>query len=205
MVRIEIPIYGDLRESLSKLLEVTQPVSYEVTTKRADENLARAAEKLFAARGDAEAARARRTETWLRRNSTSRFGTWLRRIFNRLRRDSLQSLPAPVDPEMADSTQAPAARPRITIRELRVDAVFGLTIKIWADEHPPPHFHVTYQGEDASFSIVDCTRLPGVVGLERYERKIRDWWRENQRLLVEKWNISRPANCPIGPLELPPT
>ena len=52
--------------------------------------------------------------------------------------------------------------------------------------------------------IVTLERLPGVVGLERYERKIRDWWRENQRLLVEKWNISRPANCPIGPLELPP-
>jgi Domain of unknown function (DUF4160) len=43
--------------------------------------------------------------------------------------------------------------------EERIATVYGLAIKIWADEHPPPHFHVAYQGEDASFSILDCTRL----------------------------------------------
>jgi Domain of unknown function (DUF4160) len=43
-----------------------------------------------------------------------------------------------------------------------VARVNGLNVKIWADEHPPPHFHVSYQGQDASFSILDCSRLQGV-------------------------------------------
>jgi hypothetical protein len=81
-----------------------------------------------------------------------------------------------------------------------IDRVRGLTIKIFADEHPPPHFHVCYQGEDASFSILDCTRLRGVRGLERFEETIIGWWRDNRKALIEKWNSSRPANCPVGPI-----
>jgi hypothetical protein len=60
-----------------------------------------------------------------------------------------------------------------------VKRVDGLSIIIWADEHPPPHFHVRYQGEDASYSIVDCSRLRGSRGLERYDDRIRAWWAEN--------------------------
>jgi hypothetical protein len=56
-----------------------------------------------------------------------------------------------------------------------IDRVDGLYVRIWADEHPPPHFHVTYQGEDASFSILDCRRLANTRDLERYESRIRRW------------------------------
>jgi len=101
---------------------------------------------------------------------------------------------APIPSRLSQPRVSPDPIPKAIAR------VSGLTIKIWADEHPPPHFHVAYQGEDASFSIVDCTRLPGSVGLQRYERKIRDWWEQNQPLLIEKWNSSRPANCPVGPV-----
>jgi hypothetical protein len=86
---------------------------------------------------------------------------------------------------------------------LIVARVYGLSIKIKADEHPPPHFHVSYQGEDASFSILDGVRLPGVKGLERYERTIRSWWQKNQNLLVDKWNVLRPTDCPVGLITLP--
>jgi 3'-5' exonuclease len=104
----------------------------------------------------------------------------------------------PVTEPKADETEA-AER----CHELIVARVDGLSIKIWADEHPPPHFHVSYQTQDASFSILDCARLPGTEGLERYERTIRDWWRKNQPLLIEKWNTSRPSDCPIGAVTLP--
>jgi hypothetical protein len=88
------------------------------------------------------------------------------------------------------------------IDALIVARVHGLSVKIRADEHPPPHFHVSYQGQDASFSILDCARLPGVNGLERYDRVIREWWRENRALLVDKWNTSRPTDCPVGAVSL---
>ena len=85
-----------------------------------------------------------------------------------------------------------------------VARVDGLSIKIWADEHPPPHFHVTYQGEDASFSILDCRRLRGQGGLKHYDATIRSWWSKNQKRLIEEWNASRPTECPVGPINLPP-
>lgn len=83
-----------------------------------------------------------------------------------------------------------------------VARVSGLSIVIWADEHPPPHFHVKYQGEDASFSIMDCERLSGVSGLERYEYCIRKWWQSNRHELITRWNRLRPTDCPVGPIEL---
>ena len=89
---------------------------------------------------------------------------------------------------------------RRLLLELMVKKIDGLTIYIQSDEHPPPHFHVAFQGEDASFSILDGTRLPGVVGLERYERNIRAWWSKNKSLLIQKWNISRPTDCTVGPI-----
>jgi hypothetical protein len=96
----------------------------------------------------------------------------------------------------ADKGDKPVAR-------LIVARVNGLKIKIWADEHPPPHFHVSYQGEDASFSIGDCGRLSGVRGLERYEKRIQLWWEDNRHLLIEKWNSSRPSDCPVGAMSAP--
>ncbi|MGH7928654.1 MAG: DUF4160 domain-containing protein, partial [Candidatus Binatia bacterium] len=91
------------------------------------------------------------------------------------------------------------------ISRLMIARVEGLKITIRADEHPPPHFHVSYQGEGASFSILDCQRLPKTQGLEIWERTIHDWWEDNRKLLVEKWNVTRPTNCPVGPIvPLPP-
>jgi|HubBroStandDraft_2_1064218.scaffolds.fasta_scaffold1076042_1 hypothetical protein len=49
-----------------------------------------------------------------------------------------------------------------------VARVHALSIEIRLHEkHGPPHFHVTYQGEEASFSILDCRRLRGKMGLKR--------------------------------------
>jgi hypothetical protein len=114
MVRIEILIYGDLRESLSNLLEAIEP---SITIKPLDEKRLR---RIF-------------KEPWLLRvfNTLLRKSR-LRRIFNTLRRNGPQSPPAPPDPDGSwpDNAQAPfRSRMRNRIEApLRVDAVFGLTI-----------------------------------------------------------------------------
>jgi hypothetical protein len=102
-----------------------------------------------------------------------------------------------------DFARAYAEAERRGIIPYMVARVKGLSIKIWADEHPPPHFHVDYQGQGASFSILTCERLAGVTGLERYDRTINRWWQRNQALLIETWNMSRPADCPVGPILAP--
>jgi Domain of unknown function (DUF4160) len=156
MARIDIPVEGNLLETLSESFYSVEVTDNDEVNKLVDE-IAR-----LISRTDADIG-----------SPAGEIGT-----------------PTHLVPEAGNYRSSP----RIVAR------VFGLTIEIWADEHPPPHFHVAYQGEDASFSIVECTRLPGSVGLQRYERKIRDWWKQNQSLLIEKWNSSRPANCPVGPI-----
>jgi hypothetical protein len=81
---------------------------------------------------------------------------------------------------------------------LIVARVNGLSMKILANEHPPPHFHVAYSGEDASFSIVDGTRLPNIKGLERYDATIRHWWAENQKTLSRKVELVSPLRLSSG-------
>ena len=81
---------------------------------------------------------------------------------------------------------------------LVVDRTKGLKIEIRINEHPPPHFHVMCQGEDVSFSIEDGVRLRGVKGLERWDRHIYERWFEHRSLLIDRWNASRPSNCPVG-------
>ncbi|MGQ3240419.1 DUF4160 domain-containing protein [Shinella sp.] len=78
-----------------------------------------------------------------------------------------------------------------------------LKVEVRANEHPPPHFHVVYDGEDASFSILTGERLPNVYGLERYEKMIHLWWKQNQGKIISKWNDCRPTGCPVGPVRLP--
>jgi hypothetical protein len=69
-------------------------------------------------------------------------------------------------------------------------------------KHPPPHFHVSDGKEEASFSILDGSRLPGVVGLKRYDKVIYEWWKKHRRELCEIWNKSRPTDGEVGPVPL---
>jgi hypothetical protein len=78
-----------------------------------------------------------------------------------------------------------------------------LRAEVRSDEHPPPHFHITYDGEDASYSIVTGDRLPNVCGLERYDQMIRLWWKKNKREIALKWNGSRPTGCSVGAVAVP--
>lgn len=85
---------------------------------------------------------------------------------------------------------------RRLLTEARIDRFNGFSIDIFADEHPPPHFRVSYAGETANFRITDGEKLNG--GLDRYLRNIRKWQKENRDLLVDSWNRLRPTDCPVG-------
>lgn len=40
--------------------------------------------------------------------------------------------------------------------------------------------------------------------LERYDRNIKTWWRENRCKLILAWNLLRTADCPVGTVPVPP-
>ena len=73
-----------------------------------------------------------------------------------------------------------------------------LKIEIFADEHPPPHFRVKFKNKTANFSIKDCAPLNGDTVVKRNIKEIKKWWRDHKQDLIDTWNDSRPADCPVG-------
>jgi hypothetical protein len=84
---------------------------------------------------------------------------------------------------------------RLLVEET-VDWLNGLKIQIFSNEHPPPHFRVSYAGETANFAIEDCKKLNG--GLNKWERNIRAWHAVHKPHLIAVWNRTRPTDCPVG-------
>ena len=90
-------------------------------------------------------------------------------------------------------------RGRRALEEATVADLNGMRIEIFAREHPPAHFRVRYQGKSADFDI--CTGKPITPGLERWHRNIQQWHAGNRQKLIDKWNASRPTDCPVGRVE----
>jgi hypothetical protein len=84
------------------------------------------------------------------------------------------------------------------LNENLICTIKPLKIYIYASEHPPPHFHVKYNGEENSFSILDGSPLYPNNGLNSYFRNIKNWFKKNQKKLITEWNRLRPTDCPIG-------
>lgn len=85
------------------------------------------------------------------------------------------------------------------IRKL-VERVNGLSIKIYPNEHPPPHFHVTGGGVNATFLIDDCELLKGDI--KKRQLDLIKWWHKRAKEnLIRVWNSTRPVDCPVGKVE----
>ena len=91
-----------------------------------------------------------------------------------------------------------------TARDIEFFVSFGnrFKVEIYANEHPPPHFHVKYKNEENSFRISDARPLHA-GGLNRHFRNIKKWHALYRTRLVEVWNSTRPAECPVGKISVP--
>ncbi|MCG7598904.1 DUF4160 domain-containing protein [Halomonas sp. McH1-25] len=78
----------------------------------------------------------------------------------------------------------------------------GLSMHIYANEHPPPHFHVKIGGEENSFTILGCEPLHPEGGLRKYFKNIKKWHKKNKGMLAEEWNRTRPSDCVVGEIRL---
>ena len=80
-----------------------------------------------------------------------------------------------------------------------VARVRGLRIHVYAREHPPPHFHVESADVDATFTIDACKYLGG--NIDGREVRLVEWWYAHAKpALIAAWNVSRPSDCPVGPI-----
>ncbi len=83
-----------------------------------------------------------------------------------------------------------------------VSAFYGIVIRMFYDEHGPPHFHISYQGHQAVIDIrtleVRMGRLP-----RRALNLALDWAELHQDALLANWRMieeGRPLNQ-IRPVE----
>jgi hypothetical protein len=83
-----------------------------------------------------------------------------------------------------------------------ISTFFGLIIRMYFADHNPPHFHVEFRGERATFAF-DGQLLTGHLSSGNARRLVREWARRHRLELMINWqNIEqgRPLNR-IKPLE----
>ena len=78
-----------------------------------------------------------------------------------------------------------------------VERIDGVKIEIYANEHPPPHFHVIAGDKRASFSIETGELLEG--SLDKRGNKIVEYYHTiRKQNLIDIWNKTRPDGCVVG-------
>ncbi len=72
---------------------------------------------------------------------------------------------------------------------------FGIIVRMWHDDHPPPQIHVEYQGFEALVTIET-----GLVSQGELPRKVativRDWCLLHQAELLNNWEKSTALQTP---------
>jgi hypothetical protein len=67
---------------------------------------------------------------------------------------------------------------------------FGIYVRMYHDEHPPPHIHIEYHGQEALVGIADGAILQGHVPT-RAHHIVKEWCLEHQAELMENWTRAR--------------
>ena len=83
-----------------------------------------------------------------------------------------------------------------------ISSFFGIIIRMFFDDHAPPHFHAEHQGQEALVSF-DGRILEGEISSSRARRLIREWAEIHRSELELNWRRatkSRPL-VHIAPLE----
>lgn len=83
-----------------------------------------------------------------------------------------------------------------------ISEFFGILIRMYYDDHHPPHFHAYYSGDEAIISIETLEIMGG--GLPKRARAlVVEWAIEHRQELLNDWELAeqhQPLNR-IEPLE----
>ncbi len=67
-----------------------------------------------------------------------------------------------------------------------VSMFFGIIIRMFHNEHNPPHFHAEYQGQRASFNF-EGELVKGKFRSKTARKMIKKWANLHQADLVQNW------------------
>jgi hypothetical protein len=79
---------------------------------------------------------------------------------------------------------------------------FGIIIRMFFDEHDPPHFHAEFQGNKAVFDF-NGNMIKGNLNSKTARRLVREWIDLRYKELEEDWELARAGKeiNKIAPLE----
>ena len=83
-----------------------------------------------------------------------------------------------------------------------ISEFFGIVIRMYFNDHPPPHFHAYYGEAEALYAIQTLEVIEG--GLPRRAHNlVLEWASAHRAELLKNWNQARLSQplAPILPLE----
>lgn len=69
-----------------------------------------------------------------------------------------------------------------------ISTFYGIIVRLNPREHNPPHFHVIYQDDEATFDIKSGALLEGVIPV-RQRRLVEAWWELHKDELLADWSL----------------
>jgi len=82
-----------------------------------------------------------------------------------------------------------------------ISRFFGIIIRMFYDEHNPPHFHAEFQGKKSVFDFQGNV-LNGSLGSKTAVKLVREWIDLHTDELMADWELARSSKemMPIEPL-----
>ena len=68
-----------------------------------------------------------------------------------------------------------------------ISRFFGIIIRMYFDDHAPPHFHAIYGNNEAQIGIQPIALLRGEL-MRRAESMVIEWAALHQQELMQNWN-----------------
>ncbi|OGQ51287.1 MAG: transcriptional regulator [Deltaproteobacteria bacterium RIFCSPLOWO2_02_56_12] len=83
-----------------------------------------------------------------------------------------------------------------------ISRFFGIVIRIFFNDHAPPHFHAVYGGDEALIEIESLTVYRGELP-QRALAMVLEWAALHRQELRRDWDLARRGRPPepIAPLE----
>lgn len=69
-----------------------------------------------------------------------------------------------------------------------ISEFFGIMIRMHWRDHPRPHFHAFYSGDEAEYQVDPPERIDGEIS-ERANRLVLEWARLHREDLLAVWDL----------------
>jgi len=76
---------------------------------------------------------------------------------------------------------------------------FGIVVTLNYDDHPPPHFHARYGGQDVAYDLTTMSVLAGRMS-PRALGLVAEWARLHRNEILEEWERAR-RRLPVRRIE----